>query len=551
MASVSDTEDGWATLDEMPASSDDESIKEGPEQSAPDLQSKVDALQEKIDLLQLQTKLKDDSIKALTDRLDALQAVDHHTQKSCVTFKQAINFLQTDVSTLKNTLKDIETQSKNYKSGMADSVNRIEVNAKCLEDETIKRLEEQTDRVNALEIDLLDLIDESDERVDWAMDEMVDLRCNVKRIEKDVKDRIDSEQSTLMDRSSIVAIRRDVKSIQSQNKDYDTSIYGLSHSLQDMEDNAKRFEGEINERFEGQTDRMSALENYLEIRAEMNSDRVDRDITEVHSSLDDARIDKRGLQSQIRLNKGFIRFLTKRVDALETNIERVERENSERLDERLKKEHEFITAVHDLVHYLDEDTKDRFELATDRVKALEDKVERRQQKAKDCINGGRAVTEDQSKVDAMQLDIETLQSQNKDYKSSIDALTASVKDMESKAKRFERKADHINAQGSAVNNLEKGVIALDAKLERIERQDKALQDGLGQTQRLIEAFRKSVNDCLMQTYTDFSGLAHRVKFLEGSGQKGFTATMLNQENLVRNWKEQVYALQHAAGYGCF
>jgi chromosome segregation ATPase len=207
--------------------------------------------------------------------------------------------------------------------------------------------------------------------------------------------------------------------------------------------------------------------------------------------------------------------------------------------------------VYDLVKGLEEDTNDRFELETARVKALKDKVECLQQKTKDSIDRGIAAAEDQSKVDAMKGDIVTLQNQNKDYKSSIDALTDSVKDMESKAKRFERKADHINAIGSALQNLEKAIKALDAKLERLERQEKDIQC---QTRSLMEGLRNSMNDCLKQTYTDFSGLTQRVKILEGSRQKAdsdYTATMLNQENRARNWEAQLYGVQNGAGYGVF
>ena len=255
MASVSDTEDGWATLEEMQASSDDESIKQDSKQSAPDLQSKVDALQEKTDLLQLQIKLKDDSIKALTDRLDALEAVDRSavnyyrdTTRIMANHKSNINIIKKDVNGLK-------TQSKDCKSStdvLADSVNRIEVKAKCLEDETLKRLEEQTGRVNTLETHLVDLIDETDERVDWAMHEMENLKANVERLEKDVKDHIESEQTTrpLVDQSNINAIQRDVNSLRSQSEDYRSSMDGLTESVKDMENTTKRLEKYINECFE-------------------------------------------------------------------------------------------------------------------------------------------------------------------------------------------------------------------------------------------------------------------------------------------------------------
>ncbi|GAM36898.1 hypothetical protein TCE0_022f06357 [Talaromyces pinophilus] len=651
MASVSDTEDGWTTLEEMPAASDDESIKQASKQSAPDLQSKVDALQEKTDLLQLQIKLKDDTIKALTNRLDASEAIDLPTRNYYRDTTRMMANHQSSINIIKDDVNDLKTQSKDCKSSsdaLADSVNGIEVKAKCLEDETIKRLEEQTGRMNTLETDLVDLIDETDERVDWAMDEMEDLRANVKRIEKDVKDHIESEQTArpLVDPYTIDAIQRDVKSLQSQSEDDKFSMDGLTECVKDMENTTKRLEKEINEclelgytirignkstiegiecklyimrddfdsyrdgldslqgqskasadsievlknrvdvlarsiehveyenseslhretlrlntledikmesedHIEKHTAHMDALENYLESRAEAPSERVDRAVTEVNARLEDARIGESSLQSDIRLNKGFIRFLTKRVDALETNIERVERENSERRDERLKKEHEFITAVDESVQGLEENTKDCFELETARVKGLEDKVERLQQKTKDSINRGIAVAGDQSKVDAMKGDIETLQSQSKDYKSSIDVLTNSVKDVESKTKRFERKADHINAIGSALQNLEKAIKALDAKVECLERQEKDIQC---QTRSLMEGLRNSINDCLKQTYTDFSGLTQRVKILEGARQKSdsvYTAAMLNQENLARSWDVQLYGTQNGAGYSVF
>ncbi|KUL87189.1 hypothetical protein ZTR_05594 [Talaromyces verruculosus] len=651
MASVSDTEDGWATLEEMQASSDDESIKQDSKQSAPDLQSKVDALQEKTNLLQLQIKLKNDSIKALTDRLDALEAVDRPTLNYYRDTTRMMANHQSSINIIKEDVNDLKTQRKDCKSStdvLADSVNRIEVKAKCLEDETLKRLEEQTGRVNTLETYLVDLIDETDERVDWAMDEMEGLKANVERLEKDVKDRIESEQTTrpLVDQSSIDAIQRDVKSLQSQSEDYKFSMDGLTEIVKDMENTAKRLEKYINECFElgytirignksategiecklynmrdnfdsyrdgldslqgqskvspdsievlenrvdvlarniehveyenseslhretlclriledikkesedhieKQAARMDALENYLESRAEAPSERVDRAVTEVNARLEDARIDKSSLQSQIRPNKGFIRSLTKRVGAIESNIEGVERENSERRDERLKKEHEYLTAVDDSLQTPEENTKDCFELEKARVKDTEDKVERLQQKTKDSFGRGIAVAEDQSKVDAMKRDIETLQSQSKDYKSSIDVLTNSVKDMESKAKRFERKADHINAIGSALQNLEKAIKALDAKVERLERQEKDIQC---QTRSLMEGLHNSINDCLKQTYTDFSGLTQRVKILEGARQKGdsvYTATMLNQENRARNWGAQLYGTQNGAGYSVF
>lgn len=590
MATVSDTEDGWATLEEMQASSDDESIKQDSKQSAPDLQSKVDALQEKTDLLQLQIKLKDDSIKALTDRLDALEAVDRPTFNYYRNTTRMMENHQSSINIIKEDVNDLRSQSKDCKSStdvLAHSVNRIEVKAKCLEDETLKRLEEQTGRANTLETHLVDLIDETDERVDWAMDEMEDLKANVERLEKYInecfelgytirignKSAIEEIECKLyIMRDDFASYRDGLDSLQGQSKVSVDSIEALKNRVDVLARNIEHVEYENSEslhretlrlniledtkkenedHIEKQVARMDALENYLESRAETPSERVDRAVTEVNARLEDARIDKSSLQSQIRLNKGFIKSLTKRVDALETNIERVERENSERSDERLKKEHEYLTAVNDSLQALEENTKDCSELETARGKGMEDKVERLQQKAKDSIGRGIAVAEDQSKVDAMKGNIETLQSQSKDYKSSIDVLTNSVKDMESKAKRFERKADHINTMGSALQNLEKAIKALDAKVERLERQEKDIQC---QTRSLMEGLRNSINDCLKQTYTDFSGLTQRVKILEGARQKGdsvCTATMLNQENRARNWDAQLYGTQNGAGYSVF
>lgn len=184
MASVSDTEDGWGLL-ENSACSDEE------QQPTPDLQSKVDALQEKTDLMQVQIKLKDDSIESLTDRLDALdalEAADRQT-RGC---SQAMGKLQWQIVSVQGNL---EIRSKDRKSSMddlADSVRDMKDKAKRLEGGTNKRLEEKRDRVNASKTYPEGLIEETDDRIDRAMDDVKDLRSKVERLERENKERMDN-----------------------------------------------------------------------------------------------------------------------------------------------------------------------------------------------------------------------------------------------------------------------------------------------------------------------------------------------------------------------
>jgi chromosome segregation ATPase len=181
MASVSDTEDGWALL-ENAACSDEE------QQSTPDLQSKVDALQEKTYLMQVQIKLKDDSIESLTDRLDALEAVDRQT-RDC---SQAMGKFHWQIVSMRG---DLGIRSKDHKSSvddLADSVRDMKDKAKRLEGEINERFEDQIDRVNALETYFKGLIEETDECIDRAMDDVKDLRSNVERLERENKERMDS-----------------------------------------------------------------------------------------------------------------------------------------------------------------------------------------------------------------------------------------------------------------------------------------------------------------------------------------------------------------------
>lgn len=251
MASVSDTEDGWATIDEMPAS-DDELSKADSEESAPDLQYKVDALQEKTDLLQLQIKLKDDSIKALTDRLDALEAADRET-RDC---SKATGALQWQISFVQG---DLDTQSKALKSsldGLADSVKDLKDKARRLESEINERLECETtahienksaveeiecsvrnmradlnslqrqsevstdsiesltNRVDGLQMDVEQVQDKSCRSLKWEMSCLADLKSQLESFKKEIDNRLDREAN------GAGAFQDEIKRLVQEHKEY-------------------------------------------------------------------------------------------------------------------------------------------------------------------------------------------------------------------------------------------------------------------------------------------------------------------------------------------
>uniref|UniRef100_A0A093VE05 Fibronectin type III and SPRY domain-containing protein 1 n=1 Tax=Talaromyces marneffei PM1 TaxID=1077442 RepID=A0A093VE05_TALMA len=331
MASVSDTEDGWATLYEISASSDDESSEEGLEQSTSDLQSRVDALLEKMDLLQLQIRLKNGSIQSLTGRLEVLETVDRKVAQ-----------LQPDVFAMQDAFQDTEIQNKVCKS----------------------------------------------------------------------------------------------------------SINVLADIVKSVEDNAKRLE-------QGNPDRIG----------------IEGEIAEVHSRFDAAQIDKKGLQSQIRLNKGSVRSLerrlnaleTNRVDALEASVERVERENHELFE----REYDRISAAESDVRALGEATYDRYSQAIDRVTCLEANVERLEQDAKDRIDGGLAVAEFQSKVEAIEDDRKLLQSQIRLNKGSMVSLAGRVKGLESSVEHHREEKNRVDSLESDMEDL------IQVTLQRVKRENKA------------------------------------------------------------------------------
>ncbi|QGA15768.1 hypothetical protein EYB26_003428 [Talaromyces marneffei] len=415
MASVSDTEDGWATLYEISASSDDESSEEGLEQSTSDLQSRVDALLEKMDLLQLQIRLKNGSIQSLTGRLEVLETVDRKVAQ-----------LQPDVFAMQDAFQDTEIQNKVCKS----------------------------------------------------------------------------------------------------------SINVLADIVKSVEDNAKRLE-------QGNPDRIG----------------IEGEIAEVHSRLDAAQIDKKGLQSQIRLNKGSVRSLerrlnaleTNRVDALEASVERVERENHELFE----REYDRISAAESDVRALGEATYDRYSQAIDRVTCLEANVERLEQDAKDRIDGGLAVAEFQSKVEAIEDDRKLLQSQIRLNKGSMVSLAGRVKGLESSVEHHREEKNRVDSLESDMEDLIQVTLQRvkrenKARMDNLELQNQALQDALGQAQRIIEGLHIGIQTALGQINTDLSGLKQRVEMLESSKRDGdsvYTITTSMQENRFRNLEARVDGLQ--------
>lgn len=440
MASVSDTEDDWSTLEELSASSDDEHIKQTSEQSTSDLQSKVDALQEKTDLLQLQIKLKDVSIKSLTDRLDALEAADHlHAQETRVDFSKVV--------------EDID----------------------C--------------RIDDMQIDF-------DSRIG-----------NLNFLQSQSTDSAGSMEA-LTKRVDVLA----TKVVQVED-----AILNLKNAY---DQDAKEY-----------TDRMNVLESHLESRAKANDERVDWPMTEMNSKLDDARIDKKDLQSQFRLNKGFMRTLERRMGTLlidMMNIEIGEREN----DERLSQECYCSESVHDAVRDLEKDFKDRFSRVTDLVKALEISIEEKswEHTGQESNVNTRCERLEQQVKESFNRDISRLEKRIHDYIATVNCNLF-------KGEADCRKVLETDVKRVGCENKE--------RMDNLERQNHALQNGLGQAQRIISELYNGIQNALGLSDANLSGLDQRVETLERSVRNTQSAyTIITPENRLRNWGARVDGLPH-------
>lgn len=193
-----------------------------------------------------------------------------------------------------------------------------------------------------------------------------------------------------------------------------------------------------------------------------------------------------GLQSQIRLHKGSIDALTESVSGLQADIERV---NEETCQELIYLECQFED--------LEREMNDRLDREKNATGASQDDVERLERGIHQNI------------LDVM------------DY-------------------RFQDEAGLREALETDVERLERENTS---RMDRLEHQNRTLQDGLDQTQKIVEQLHKSIEDVLARMDTDFSVLEQSVKMLESSIRNGDSEYAITQENRLRNLEARVDWLQ--------
>jgi predicted RNase H-like nuclease (RuvC/YqgF family) len=150
-----------------------------------------------------------------------------------------------------------------------------------------------------------------------------------------------------------------------------------------------------------------------------------------------------------------------------------------------------------------------------------------------------------NRINALETNVEQVERENRErFEQQWDDVDALERNVEALKKmnndQFWRTIDRVIALEANFDRLERESTS---RMDRLEHQNRTLQDGLDQTKKIIEQLHKRIEDALARMDTDFSGLEQRVKRLESSIRNGGSEYAITQENRLRNLEARVDWLQ--------